>query len=176
MRADRAWAFLPGARPAAVVAILLRRGHQWLIPFVVRRPDMRSHPGQVGLPGGAIEIGETPWAAAAREAEEEIGVPARDLTPLGACGRVHLSVYNFAVLPFIAHLHDPSIRFQANPDELTAILEVPLRDLLNPERWSRDESGRLGHHFPVAGTAIWGLTARLLEDLLPPLARALDNS
>lgn len=35
------------------------------------------------LPGGMIEPGETPRAAAARELEEETGYRARDLTPLG---------------------------------------------------------------------------------------------
>ncbi|HVB76317.1 MAG TPA: NUDIX domain-containing protein [Candidatus Nitrosotalea sp.] len=175
-RLEPAWgdfSFEPGSRAAAVVAILLRRGGHWIIPFVVRRPDLRSHPGQVGLPGGSIETGETPWEAAARESEEELGVPAAELIPLGSGGRTHLSVHNYCVLPFVAYLGDPDATFIANPQELTGVLEVRLDHLLDPERWRIDRSSRLGRHFPTQPTPIWGLTVRLLDDLLPRLEAAL---
>ena len=50
--------------------VLYRRHGDWRVPFVVRRADLPSHPGQVGLPGGMVRHGETAWEAAAREAED----------------------------------------------------------------------------------------------------------
>ena len=39
-----------------------------------RAHHMRSHPGQVSVPGGSIDPEETPRQAALREAEEEVGL------------------------------------------------------------------------------------------------------
>src|SRR6266851_224387 len=57
---------------------------RWMVPFVRRRADLRDHPGQVALPGGGVEEGESAWSAAQREVAEEIGVPVGRLVPLGA--------------------------------------------------------------------------------------------
>src|ERR1700747_3226641 len=68
-----AWGtFHPGARAAAVTVILFRRDGELRVPFVLKRADLRRHPGQVGLPGGILNPGEEAWPAAARAAEEEI--------------------------------------------------------------------------------------------------------
>src|SRR5262252_5241380 len=96
--------FRSGAREAAVVAILYRREGALYMPFVVRRTDLSSHPGQIGLPGGQVIPGESAWQAAAREAEEEIAVPAADLTPLGAAPSIYAAVTNYSVVPFVAWL------------------------------------------------------------------------
>src|SRR2546429_189691 len=58
--------FRSGARAAAVVAVLYRREGALYIPFVARRQDLPTHPGQIGLPGGMVRTGESAWQAAAR--------------------------------------------------------------------------------------------------------------
>src|SRR5215470_14163122 len=48
-----AWgSFRTGARAAAVVAVLYRQKGEFYMPFVARRTDLPSHPGQIGLLGG----------------------------------------------------------------------------------------------------------------------------
>ena len=43
--------------------------------LLTRRADtLRSHTGQIALPGGRCDPGETPWQTALREAHEEIGL------------------------------------------------------------------------------------------------------
>ena len=66
--------FRRGARKAAVVFVLYQVDGRWMVPFVRRRVDMRDHPGQVALPGGGVQQGESAWSAAQREVAEEIGV------------------------------------------------------------------------------------------------------
>ena len=171
---DAPFRFPDRARAAAVVAILHRRQGRWSIPFVVRRPDLRSHPGQVGLPGGGIEAGEDAWSAAVREAEEEISAPRQGLTPLGSTGTVRVTRFNFAVVTFVAHLAYDDWPFVFDPGELTGVLEVDLKDLLNRRLWKVDRTSILGRHFPASPYPIWGLTARLLEELLPRLEAAVE--
>src|SRR5436309_3382600 len=112
--------FRTGARAAAVVAILYRRERALYMPFVARRADLASHPGQIGLPGGQVEPGETAWEAAAREAEEEIGVRGADLVPLGAGRPLYAAVTNYSVVPFVAWLPAEEPRFRADTRELDA--------------------------------------------------------
>jgi 8-oxo-dGTP pyrophosphatase MutT (NUDIX family) len=169
-----AWgSFRPGARPAAVTAVLYRRDGAWHVPFVQRRRDLRSHPGQVALPGGAVNPGEDAWAAAAREVEEEIGVPAAGLTPLGAGPPVYAAVTNFSVASFAAHLAEPPAHFTPDRSELEGILEIPLENLLDTASWMRAVEPWMGLHFPWKGASVWGLTARILDGLLPSFRAAL---
>lgn len=166
--------FRTGAKAAAVVLLLYRQDGEWYIPFVVRRTDLPSHPGQVGLPGGRVREGETAWEAAAREVEEEIGVRAADLAPLGAGLPLYAAVTNFSVVPFVAWLPGTeNPRFRPDRRELDAVLEVPLDRLLDRAAWREGPPPLPGPHFPFGGTAIWGLTARLLADLLPRIGAAL---
>ena len=52
--------FRRGARRAAVVFVLYEAAGVWHVPFVRRRADLRDHPGQVALPGGGVQEGESP--------------------------------------------------------------------------------------------------------------------
>ena len=165
--------FRNGACRAAVVAVLYRREGALYMPFVARRADLPSHPGQIGLPGGQLVPGESAWQAAAREAEEEIGVRATDLTPLGAGPPIYAAVTNYSVVPFVAWLAREDVRFRPDRRELDAVLEVPLARLLDESAWQNAPRSRLGRSLPVAGTVIWGLTAALLGGILPAIRRAL---
>jgi 8-oxo-dGTP pyrophosphatase MutT (NUDIX family) len=168
--------FRSGARRAAVVAVLYRREGALYMPFVARRADLRSHPGQIGLPGGQVLPGESAWQAAAREAEEEIGVRASDLTPLGAGPPVYAAVTNYSVVPFVAWLPRGDVRFRPELAELDAVLEVPLTRLLDESAWQDGPRSRLGRSLPVEGAVIWGLTAALLQGILPPIRSALAGT
>ncbi|HYW27924.1 MAG TPA: CoA pyrophosphatase [Terriglobales bacterium] len=168
--------FRSGARRAAVVAVLYRREGALYMPFVARRADLRSHPGQIGLPGGQVIADESAWEAAAREAEEEIGVRAADLTPLGAGRPLYAAVTNYSVVPFVAWLSREDVRFRPDTGELDAVLEVPLARLLDESAWQDGRWSRLGRSLPVEGGVIWGLTARLLDGILPPIRRALAET
>ncbi len=168
--------FRPGARAAAVAAVLYRRSGVWHLPFVTRRPDLPSHPGQVGLPGGIVRPGEDAWEAAAREVEEEVGVPAADLMPLGAATPIYAAVTNFSVVPFVCWLTDQDVKFVHDPRELDGVLEVPLARLLEEDAWIEGVHPLMGRYFPFADTIIWGLTARMLADLLPRFREALAGA
>lgn len=164
--------FRPGAKPAAVTFVLYRRGGEWHVPFVLRRADLPDHPGQVGLPGGGVRPGESALQAALRETQEEIGLPAAELVPLGAGRALYGAVSNFSVVAFVAWLARANPHLEVDPGELDSVLEVPLSVLLDANAWLDGDEPWPGRHLPVGGTRIWGLTARLLADLLPRIRAA----
>ncbi|MGP8076898.1 MAG: A/G-specific adenine glycosylase [Thermoplasmata archaeon] len=81
-----------GRRPhvRAAVVLLSDRG-RWLVQ---RRPPTGLLPGLWEFPGGRIEPGERPEAAARRELEEETGLTVRDLVRVGSVrhGYSHFTV------------------------------------------------------------------------------------
>jgi 8-oxo-dGTP pyrophosphatase MutT (NUDIX family) len=122
-----------------------------------------------------VRQGESAWEAASRELEEEIGVPASNLTPLGAGAPFYAAVTNFSVVPFVAWLAGEEPSFVADLRELDAVLEVTLDRLLDAEEWLEGLQPFPGRHLPVEDTMIWGLTARLLADMLPRISAALPQ-
>ena len=169
--------FRVGARPAAVVAAIFEDGGEWHLPFVARRADAPDHPGQVALPGGGVREGESAWEAAARECAEEIAVPVAALEPLGAGAPLYAAVTNFHVVPFVAVVSGPRPAFVHQAAELDEVFEIPLRELLADAGWLEADAGSwLGRHFPWRQRVVWGLTARLLADLLPRFRQALATA
>ena len=61
---------------AAAVLIAMTERKEGPGFLLLHRPsNMRAHPGQVALPGGRIDPGESAVEAALREAWEELGIP-----------------------------------------------------------------------------------------------------
>ena len=89
-RAEDLSRFVPpddGGRPSAVLILFSdgddATGHGPDVLLTERAATMRSHPGQVSFPGGALEPDDAgPVGAALREAEEETG--------LDQIGRAHV--------------------------------------------------------------------------------------
>ena len=168
--------FRRGARKAAVVFVLYRQGGRWMVPFVRRRADLRDHPGQVALPGGGVQEGESAWAAAQREVAEEIGVPVGRLVPIGAGDPIYAAVSNFSVVPFVAYLPEPVPTFVHDPHELEGVLEIPLDRLLDDSAWLQSDDAWRFRYLAHEEGVVWGLTERIFAGLAPKLSQALTES
>lgn len=158
----------PGARQAAAL-ILLYEGHAGpVLPLTVRRDDLPHHPGQVSLPGGAIDPGEPPDRAALREAHEEIGITPADVRIVGSLSTLNVIVSNFVVQPFVGVVNGRP-EFRLAPHEVASLVEVPLEELRDAGRlgWSRHvREGLIVEypHFDLAGHQVWGATAMILGE------------
>ncbi len=157
------------AHRAAVLILLYRSSAGIVVPLTVRRSDLPHHPGQISLPGGRIEPGESPDAAALREADEELGIQPADVRLLGPLSTLWVRVSNFVVHPFVG-VSDTAPDFRLHSREVDARVEAPLADIRDPTRvaWTRRE--RDGHvidypYFDLGGHHVWGATAMILGEL-----------
>jgi 8-oxo-dGTP pyrophosphatase MutT (NUDIX family) len=161
------------------------RGAAVLVPVVdhaepgvlltMRTSDLPNHAGQIAFPGGKIDPGDaSPLAAALREADEEIGLPATLIEPIGYLD-LYLTFTGFRILPVVARVI-PNYELRINASEVADAFEVPLAfvmDAANHKRSSRDWKGVTRHYYemPFGERYIWGVTAGILRNLYEKIYR-----
>jgi 8-oxo-dGTP pyrophosphatase MutT (NUDIX family) len=158
----------PEDRLAAVLVPLVA-GPEPSLLLTVRSAGLSRHAGEISFPGGLLDEGESPVAAALREADEEIGL-ARGLPEvLGALPPVHTHVSGILVVPFVGWLDsEPALR--ASEHEIEEILRFPLARLAEaeaPMTLERSDGGQWhGYRYVLDGHTIWGATGWMLHALL----------
>ena len=155
-------------RPAAVLVPVV--AHDELTVLLTQRTEhLPSHAGQVAFPGGKVEAHDTdPLATALREAEEEIGLQASHVEPLGYLDG-YLTGTGFHVVPVVA-LITPGFALALDPSEVADAFEVPLAFLMDPTNHAKDTRewrGRMRSYYamPYGERYIWGATAGMLRNL-----------
>jgi len=164
------------ARKAAVAAVLRERANGAELLFI-RRAEHPKDPwsGQMGLPGGRVDASDaSPLAAALRETREEIGLDLASLgRPLGRLSevRTHLPLGSVphSVVPF-AFAVDGDPPLERN-EEVQETLWVPVSFFLDRRNRSAFTWVRRGLPLPMPcytwrGRVIWGLTLRIVDELL----------
>jgi len=169
----------PGVQPRqAGVLLLLYPIHTALhLVLTVRTSDLNHHSGQISLPGGGWEEGDTSLQATAlREAQEEIGIATDRLELLGALTPFYVPPSNNVVHPFVAYAPQRFV-FRPDPREVAELLEVPLHLLLDPATRREEDWMRRGAtlHVPLYAVGehkVWGATAIVLAEFLALLTRS----
>ncbi|MFL6723228.1 MAG: CoA pyrophosphatase [Sphingomicrobium sp.] len=154
-------------RHAAVLVAITDRPEPGLI-LTQRREHLRTHAGQVALPGGRIDEGEDAVAAALREAQEEIGLNPALVRLLGEADR-YATVTGYSVTPVIGVI-PPDLELAPNPAEVADWFEAPLDFVLDPanqRQMTAEYRGRSRHYYQIdwQGRHIWGATAAMLVNL-----------
>jgi 8-oxo-dGTP pyrophosphatase MutT (NUDIX family) len=159
-----------GGRPSAVLMLFGTDGAAGPDLLLTQRADtMRRHPGQVSFPGGAQDpTDDGPIAAALREAREETGLDAAGVDVLGTLPALYLPPSGFVVTPILAWWRVPSPVRVVDPAEVSAVVRVPLGELLDPANRAtvQHPSGYVGPTFEAGGLFVWGFTAGLLSRVL----------
>lgn len=136
--------------------------------LVEKSSHLRTHAGQVAFPGGGVDASDADVSAAAlREAHEEVGIVASDVRLLGLMQPVQ-AVTGHRVSPVVAWWREPAPLSPVDTVEVAAVHLVTvddLRDSGNRQTW-RHPLGFTGPAFVIDDLFIWGLTARLLDDLI----------
>jgi 8-oxo-dGTP pyrophosphatase MutT (NUDIX family) len=158
------------ARMAAALLLIYPRENGVAIPLTVRASGLTRHAGQISLPGGATDPGETLAAAALREAAEEIAVDPAGVRILGELTPIHVLVSGFTLHPVVG-VTDTRPEFFAARGEVEEILEVSLDDLRDASRIRRGSRIREGvaieyPYFDLAGHQVWGATAMVLGEFI----------
>jgi 8-oxo-dGTP pyrophosphatase MutT (NUDIX family) len=160
---------LAAARPAAVLIPLLARPGGVTMLLTRRSAALRQHSGQIAFPGGKIDqTDDGPLGAALREAEEEIGLSPRHVTPLGFLAP-YFSTTGFRITPVVA-LMDANARLEPNRGEVDSVFEVPFGFVMDPanhQTHEREWKGEMRRYFaiPHGDHYIWGVTAGIIRML-----------
>jgi len=145
------------------------------ILLTVRAATLERHGGQVSLPGGVIDPGETSEQAALREAHEEVGLAPDAVRVLGSLTPLDIPVSGFRLHPIVAAI-DRRPALAPADGEVARILEIAVEDLIDRTCLVTIERRRDGQllevpAFAVSGTEIWGATAMVLAEFLALLRR-----
>jgi 8-oxo-dGTP pyrophosphatase MutT (NUDIX family) len=143
------------------------------------RADGLRHGGQVSLPGGVVDPGETFEQAALREAQEEVALAPGEVRVLGPLTPLDIPVSGFRLHPIVA-VHPGRPHLTPSDQEVARILEIGVDELLDPRHFVTIERHRDGVAFTVpafriAGVEIWGATAMVLAEFLALLGWS-DNA
>jgi 8-oxo-dGTP pyrophosphatase MutT (NUDIX family) len=160
--------------PAAVLIGLVERPEGLTVILTRRADHLRKHTGQIAFPGGRMEVGETPWESALREAQEEIGLDPGLVTLAGLSSPFAIGT-GFLVTPVVGFV-PPDVVLQANPNEVAEIFETPFGFLMDPANHERrfidlpDGDRRwfyaMTHQAKTSEErVIWGATAGMLRQL-----------
>jgi 8-oxo-dGTP pyrophosphatase MutT (NUDIX family) len=129
------------------------------------------HAGQISLPGGAIEAGETSIEAALREAHEEVNLDAAQagVHVVGELPASDVTVSGYRVHPVVAFAERVP---EVSPDyvETVAVFSAPLAAFIPPAPIEVITAERDGYRLRYGGYRIgqyhvWGATAGILGRL-----------
>jgi 8-oxo-dGTP pyrophosphatase MutT (NUDIX family) len=150
-------AVVPALYPALPAGVVLIR----------RASHLRANPGEIAFPGGGIDPGEAPLAAALREAEEEVALDPGSVEVLGRLSTLGRPRTAAAIVAFVGAA-PAEVVLEANLDEVDEVLEVRLDELVAPGRYWQEMwpdwggEARTMHFFELGEDLIWGATAHML--------------
>jgi 8-oxo-dGTP pyrophosphatase MutT (NUDIX family) len=162
--------FPSDARLAAGLLLLYPGERGPSIPLTVRASGLRRHAGQVSLPGGATDPGETLAQAALREAHEEIGLDPARVRILGELTPVYVLVSGFTLHPIVG-ITDERPAFALAAHEVEEVIEVSVEDLQDASSIRQGTRTREGiaieyPYFDLMGHQVWGATAMILGEFI----------
>ena len=159
----------PGKRAAVLVPMHVNAGEIW-VTLTKRADTMSNHAGQIAFPGGAKDPGEDSWQTALRETEEEIGLGQDRVLRLGQLDELYAEVSDFRIVPCVGVVPFPyeAIRNEAEIEEVFSVPLLAFADVKVIEdrlvEWrGKEHEIRLYH---VGRHAVWGLTARIIQNLM----------
>jgi 8-oxo-dGTP pyrophosphatase MutT (NUDIX family) len=156
------------ASTAAAVLIAITDRPDPGVILTVRREHMRTHAGQIAFPGGRVDPGENPVAAALREAQEELGLDPALVEPIDTLGQ-YRTITGYLVTPMVGVI-PPDLPLEPHEHEVADWFEAPLAFLLdatNQHRRSALFEGRERHYYEIVWNErrIWGATAAMIINL-----------
>ena len=181
---------LGASRSCAVLCPLVEGADGLRLLFEVRSSQV-SQGGEVCFPGGTMEPGETPQDCALRETEEELSIPREEVTLLGTPDFI-CNQRGFLLRPVLGLVSPAGFAsLRPSPAEVAEVFTVPLaffretepdlrRYALLPQVPEDFPYGPVGipQSYPWAsgqvevpiwyyeGRAIWGMTARLVREII----------
>jgi 8-oxo-dGTP pyrophosphatase MutT (NUDIX family) len=161
------------ATPSAVLMIIHYHKEKPHVFLTKRSSNLKSHTGEISLPGGRyVESDGTLLATALRETAEEVGITFSVDQIVGCLSAVRTMTSNHFIVPFVT-IQDMLPQYRISTTEVEAVIDVPLIETLK-------SIGLDAEHYHLANDAfkftygnnvIWGATARVLKQMHDILLR-----
>ena len=186
-------------RAAVVIAIYPHPDSGEYCLVLTRRPlTLSHHGGQVCLPGGRIEAGESALDAALREFHEELGIRLESATLLGCLSPIYVFASDNLVETLVVAARLRSAQWKPDPTEVDQVIEIPIERFGGSgfRASTRIRQRRRSGHAATTGDSfgyqfgyraievpdregvvreIWGATAILLGEFSQRIDRLLDE-
>ena len=152
---------------SAVLIPLFEHNNRIGLVLIQRSEKTGLHRGQMGFPGGMVEPGDNGdlVRTALRESEEEIMIFSEDVEIIGELAQRQTIVSELTVKPFVGIIPFP-YSFSPDPVEVqgtyTAALSALAKDVITGD----NPFGLPPPVYPVEGKPVWGLTAKMITELL----------
>lgn len=156
---------------AVLVPLYVDNGEIWTL-LTKRSESLPHHGGQIAFPGGGREIGEDPWDAALRETHEELGVQPAKVVRVGELDEAS-TPSGFHIVPCVGAVPYP-LETTINEEEIAEVFSVPLLAftdfrMVEDRLVKIDGVERTIRVYHVGKRQVWGLTARIVQNLLQRL-------
>ncbi len=153
---------------SVLVPLYVDAGELWTV-LTQRADDLPTHRSQIAFAGGGRELREDPWGAALREAQEEIGLDPKAVLKLGELDEQE-SPAGFRVIPCVGAIPQ-GVKFDPSAGEIAEVFSLPISAFANPRMVEEREVLLNGVPrtlliYHIGNRQIWGLTARVLQNLL----------
>ena len=154
--------------PASILILLFPRNDGWHF-FLTKRTDrVDHHKGQISLPGGVVQDGESLMEAALRETHEEIGVASTLVTVIGSLTSFNIPVSDFEIFPFISWAVTEPMTV-INDAEVNRVFPVSLDSFLDDRNQKQKKETLLGEmrtipYFALGSEQVWGATSIILSE------------
>ena len=154
---------------SAVCILLFPENNEWH-SVLIKRPEYQGyHSGQIGLPGGKVDINDVDLKQTAlREVREEIGVDELKIKIIGQLSDLYIPVSNIKVTPFIGCSTECPV-FQIDPYEVVELIKFPVNMLLSAKSVKQEKMTFRGFdldvpYYDIQGYHVWGATAMILSE------------
>ena len=126
--------------PAAVVIAVSKHSKtgEACIYITLRSSSLRKHAGQLALPGGKVDAGESISQAALRELSEELGLDLPEKNVMGRLDDFHTQS-GFVISPVVVW-NDGNHPLNINADEVAKVYEIPFSELMSSQLATVDHS------------------------------------
>ena len=154
--------------PAAVLILLYPIKNKWHFFLTKRTNTVENHKGQISLPGGMLEEGESYKEAAIRETFEELGVQSDDINIIGPLTPLYIPISNFKIFPFVGWIKsNPELNIQFK--EVSKVFSPSIFSLMDPQTKKIKDSILLGQKvkipfFNLKNEVVWGATSMIISE------------
>jgi 8-oxo-dGTP pyrophosphatase MutT (NUDIX family) len=162
----------PDAKESAVLALLYPYDDDIYTVLMQRHVYEGTHSGQISFPGGKREISDRDLRETAlREANEELSIDENKVNIIGELTQVYIPPSRYLVSPFLGYVTERP-DFIPEPSEVSAIIEVPVSQFLDPGRLKEKyhfiptlNSDIKIRYFDIDEKVVWGATAMMLSEI-----------